>query len=141
MFNIETVPRLFLRFTDTFRKSTAFLVKDQGKWIGVSTDEFALRAEHLFFGLQALGIRPGERVAILSENRVEWPLQVRHRQRARSLFHHPTLARLAALKHSGATTYSCPRTSSWKKLYRVVRACPISNSLPRLIPLAGRNAD
>ena len=108
MFNIETVPRLFLRFTDTFRKSTAFLVKDQGKWIGVSTDEFALRAEHLFFGLRALGIRPGERVAILSENRLEWPLADYATTAAGAITVpiYPTLAPAQieyVLKHSGAT--------------------------------------
>src|SRR5207342_3666832 len=68
-----TVPGLFLRFTETFRKSEAFLIKQNKKWAPVSTDEFACGAERLFFALRALGVNPGDRIAILSENRIEWP--------------------------------------------------------------------
>ena len=46
--------------------------KKDGHWIGVSTDEFLLRVEELFFALRALGVKPGDRIAIMSENRMEW---------------------------------------------------------------------
>jgi long-chain acyl-CoA synthetase len=73
-FGIRTVPDILLRFMQKFRKPDAFKVKRNGEWIDVSTDEFALRVEDLFFALRALGVKAGDRVAIMSENRLEWAI-------------------------------------------------------------------
>jgi len=70
--SITNIPGLLLR--QTSRKLDAFKFKRDGRWINVSTDEFLLRAEELFFALRALGVRPGDRVAIISENRLEWAI-------------------------------------------------------------------
>jgi len=70
--SITNIPGLLLR--QTFRKLDAFKFKRDGHWINVSTDEFLLRAEELFFALRALGVRPHDRVAIISENRLEWAI-------------------------------------------------------------------
>jgi long-chain acyl-CoA synthetase len=43
-----------------------------GGWKEISSAEFLATARSLALGLGALGIRPGERVALLSENRPEW---------------------------------------------------------------------
>jgi long-chain acyl-CoA synthetase len=55
-----------------YRKPDAFRFKRNGQWINVSTDEFLARVEELFFALRVVGLKPGERVAIVSENRLEW---------------------------------------------------------------------
>jgi long-chain acyl-CoA synthetase len=68
----STLPGMLLHSADQCRKSDAFKFKRNGQWINVSTDEFLLRIEELFFGLLALGVKPGDRIAIMSENRVEW---------------------------------------------------------------------
>src|SRR5262249_49080058 len=39
---------------------------------GISSDEFRRAVEELSMGLRELGVEPGDRVAILSENRPEW---------------------------------------------------------------------
>src|SRR5438093_9003338 len=67
-----TLPRMLLHSSDQFRKPDAFKFKRSGEWINVSTGEFLLRVEELFFALAALGVKAGDRVAILSENRLEW---------------------------------------------------------------------
>jgi long-chain acyl-CoA synthetase len=49
-----------------------FVTKTNGVWKGISTQEFINSAMNLSRGLIALGIEPGDRVAVVSANRVEW---------------------------------------------------------------------
>lgn len=51
---------------------TALVVKHGGRWRELSFNEVFERVQQTAFGLQSLGYGPGERVAILSENRPEW---------------------------------------------------------------------
>src|SRR5215475_9163503 len=69
---ISTLPGLLLQSAARYRKPDAFKFKRNGQWINVSTDEFLLRVEELFFALRTLGIKACDRVAIISENRLEW---------------------------------------------------------------------
>ena len=48
--------------------------KRDGRWIAISSDEILRRARHIAAGLYSLGVRRGDRVAILSESRPEWTL-------------------------------------------------------------------
>ncbi len=48
--------------------------KRDGQWLDLSYPDLANRVQDLSLGLQELGIRPGDRVAILSENRPEWAI-------------------------------------------------------------------
>ena len=52
----------------------AYLVRDRGSWREVSWDETGRRVDELAAGFLALGIRKGDRVAILSRTRLEWAL-------------------------------------------------------------------
>jgi long-chain acyl-CoA synthetase len=52
----------------------AMRAKRDGRWVDISHPELAQRVRHLSLGLRALGIAPGDRVAILSENRPEWAI-------------------------------------------------------------------
>src|SRR6266542_6106384 len=45
-----------------------------GTWTPVSARDFGHTVRALSLGLNALGIQPGDRVAILSENRPEWAM-------------------------------------------------------------------
>jgi long-chain acyl-CoA synthetase len=69
-----TLPGMLLHSSNQYRKPDAFKFKRNGSWIDVSTDEFLLRVEELFYALRALGVSAGDRVAIMSENRVEWAI-------------------------------------------------------------------
>jgi long-chain acyl-CoA synthetase len=55
-------------------RPAAFLHKVNGKYQPVSSAAFASRVAALSTGLRALGLQPGERVAILAENCLEWAL-------------------------------------------------------------------
>ncbi len=48
--------------------------KLNSRWIAISSDEMLRRARHIAAGLYSLGVRRGDRVAILSESRPEWTL-------------------------------------------------------------------
>jgi long-chain acyl-CoA synthetase len=48
--------------------------KSDGAWRPVSADEMLRRARWIALGLYSLGIRKGDRVALLSESRLEWVL-------------------------------------------------------------------
>ena len=72
--SVSSLPALLLHSGNQFRKPDAFKFKRNGQWIDVSTDEFLLRVEELFFALLALGLKSRDRVAIISENRLEWAI-------------------------------------------------------------------
>jgi long-chain acyl-CoA synthetase len=52
----------------------AMLYRDAGKWLPISSSEFAGKVAGTVHALRAWGIRKGDRVAILSENRPEWSI-------------------------------------------------------------------
>ena len=49
------------------------LYREAGKWLPISSREFGQRVARTAHALHAWGIQPGDRIAILSENRPEWP--------------------------------------------------------------------
>ena len=71
---IETIPSQFLQSVETFDKKDAFRYKSGGKYVDVSHREALDRVHHAMLALRALGLAKGDRVALLSENRVEWAL-------------------------------------------------------------------
>jgi len=50
------------------------LYRENGQWLPVSSREFGKRVSRLARTLHTWGIKAGDRVAILSENRPEWPM-------------------------------------------------------------------
>jgi len=70
--SVNTLSRLFLRSCRAHRKAGRMLVKKDGAWKPISTDEIESAVRRLSLGLRDLGLKPGDRVAILSENRPEW---------------------------------------------------------------------
>ncbi len=70
-----TLTGLYFGAIDRYRDHPAAMrAKHDGQWVPITHDEMAGRVERLSRGLLALGIAPGDRVAILSENRPEWAL-------------------------------------------------------------------
>ncbi|MEO8591663.1 MAG: long-chain fatty acid--CoA ligase [Flavobacteriales bacterium] len=55
-----------------FPKPDAIATKEAGQWRPYSTGEMVATSEQLARGLMALGVGPGDRVAICSGNRSEW---------------------------------------------------------------------
>jgi long-chain acyl-CoA synthetase len=57
-----------------FPKRESIVTKENGTWKAYSTQELIDTADRLARGLIALGIGPGDRVALASGNRSEWCL-------------------------------------------------------------------
>src|SRR5689334_18797785 len=69
---LRTICDLFYFSVDTFRKPDHLRVKKGGAWRDISSDAYRQAVEELSMALRGLGVEPGDRVAILSENRPEW---------------------------------------------------------------------
>ena len=55
-------------------KPDLLLVKKSGTWTPISTAQFMDSVKAVSSALEGLGLKPGGRVALLSENRPEWPI-------------------------------------------------------------------
>ena len=72
---IQTLADLFLTAVRDKPRDDCFSTRDEtGTWQHVSSADAKRRVLNLRHGLRSLGIEPGDRVAILSENRLEWIL-------------------------------------------------------------------
>jgi len=71
---VQTLNDLFIEAVRQYDKPAAFQVKQGGVWRDIGHREAALAVDELAAGLAELGVDPGDRVAILSENRLEWAL-------------------------------------------------------------------
>ena len=69
----RTLVDIFRNLAET-PKPDLLLSKQGGKWIPVGTAEFMDRVKALSSAFEGLGVKPGGRVALLSENRPEWPI-------------------------------------------------------------------
>ncbi|HKG14620.1 MAG TPA: long-chain fatty acid--CoA ligase [Pyrinomonadaceae bacterium] len=73
--NVEvpaSVPGMCLEALARHAKEDALCLKKEGLWLRISGDAFIARVRAVALGLSSLGVRKGDRVALLSENRPDW---------------------------------------------------------------------
>src|SRR5690242_600082 len=70
----SSVPGLCLAAVLAHNKSDALNYRLDGQWINIDAETFVERVRNCALGLAALGVRPGDRIALLSENRPEWSI-------------------------------------------------------------------
>lgn len=70
----RTLNELFLEANANYSKPDAFLFKSAGKYRGLSSRQVLENVAGLALALDRRGFGPGDRVALLSENRYEWAL-------------------------------------------------------------------
>jgi long-chain acyl-CoA synthetase len=68
----RTLPRLFVEMAERRTDKPFLWRKADGRYRAHLWREVALQVQHLAKGLIALGLEPGDRVALVSENRPEW---------------------------------------------------------------------
>lgn len=70
----QTLAGLFLYASEKHNCPDALNYKKDGKWKAISSDEMIDRAENIALGLYSLGLRKGDKVALLAANSPEWTL-------------------------------------------------------------------
>src|SRR6185503_18993100 len=70
----SSVPGLILGAVSRHNKEDALNYRADGKWHNISATAFIVRVKNVTLGLSSLGVRPGDRIALLSENRPEWSI-------------------------------------------------------------------
>ena len=68
----KSVPDMFLKVCNRFDKKNAYMIKSDGKYQGISFADLKNKVFHFALGLLDAGIRKGDRVGIVAENRLEW---------------------------------------------------------------------
>src|SRR5215211_6337767 len=69
-----TLVDVFIRIARDHKRPDTLNYKSDGRWLSISSEELLARAKLIAAGLHAIGVHRGDRVALLSESRVEWTL-------------------------------------------------------------------
>ncbi|HSY51134.1 MAG TPA: long-chain fatty acid--CoA ligase [Thermoanaerobaculia bacterium] len=115
--------------TCTLERSAATKYKRDGRWVDTSVDEFRDTVRYFATGLHNLGLKHGDRVAILSENRPEWAMAdfAILASAAVTVPVYPTLLGWQIeyiLNDSGAVAVICSNEEQMKKVAGIRDHCP-----------------
>jgi long-chain acyl-CoA synthetase len=126
-----------------FPKRESIVTKENGTWKAYSTQELIDTADRLARGLIALGIGPGDRVALASGNRSEWCLmdQAILRAGAINVPIYPTSSVEDygyVLQHSESKAFFCSNPEILAKAVIAQKACPALTHLFTFDPVEGQ---
>ncbi len=68
----KTISQLFLNTVKSYKKDDLMMYKKEGNYIPISTESLEKRVKNFSLGLKDLGLKPADKLIILSENRPEW---------------------------------------------------------------------
>jgi long-chain acyl-CoA synthetase len=71
---IETLCQMYFYSIDRHRKRKRFLQKTKGKYRAISTTDFSAFVKDFALGLRKIGIKRGDKLAILSYNCINWAI-------------------------------------------------------------------
>ena len=124
-----TLIDVFMRAAHVHHRPDALNYKRDGRWVPLSSDEMLERVKDIAAGLHAIGIRHGDRVALLADSRVEWTLTD-----AGCLFAsavdvpiYPTLSPPQVqyiLKDSGSSALFLANREKFLELQQILDECP-----------------
>ncbi len=146
-----TLVEVFEYVTRVHKRPDTLNYKHDGRWVSISSDEMLRRIRNIAGGLYSLGVRGGDRVAILSESRPEWTLTD-----AGCIFTgaidvpiYPTLTPLQVryiLKDAGARVLVIQNEEKFLQIREILSECPSvehlvfiekpATQIPRSISLA-----
>jgi len=70
--NVTRIFDLLPHYKKYFPKADAVCGKENGVWVHYSIDEYIRKSEQLAFGFIKMGIKKGDKIASISNNRPEW---------------------------------------------------------------------
>jgi long-chain acyl-CoA synthetase len=139
-FERDTINRIFFEAIDRFGPHEALRFKREGRWQSLTYREVELQVAHTAFLLMGCKLVPGDRVAILSENRPEWAV-VDYAALALGLVVVPVYPTLPAdqvafiLRDSGARAVFASSVAQLEKIL------PLRSQLPALERVFGFDRD
>ena len=68
----QTIPQFLYESLLRFKKADAWNYKVNDSWQGISYTEIIEKLKKITLGLADIGVKAGDKVAIISENRREW---------------------------------------------------------------------
>ncbi|MGC8579120.1 MAG: AMP-dependent synthetase/ligase [bacterium] len=71
-YRYRTIPDMFYKQAETYSNRVWRRYKKDGRWVDITWNEAREQIENFAMGLIRLGIKPKDKVVILSENRNEW---------------------------------------------------------------------
>ncbi len=125
-----TLTKLFFDAIEKYAgRPAAFRYKAAGAWLPITHRETVDRVRNISFGLLELGVKAGDRVALLSENRPEWAFAdyACLAARAADVPIYPTLPAKQAeyiLRDSGAAVVFCSNDAQLDKVLEVRGGLP-----------------
>lgn len=125
----KTLVEMFERAVRLHNKRDALNYKRDGAWRSISSDEMLERARCIALGLYKLGLKHGDRAAILSENCPEWTLTDAGCQFAGAIDVpiYPTLTPPQVcyiLRDSGARALFIQNRAKFEQIKGVLKDCP-----------------
>jgi long-chain acyl-CoA synthetase len=70
----QTLADLFLQSAKQHNRKDALNYKRDNAWVSISSDEIISRAKNISLGLYSLGVKNGDRIAILAPNSPDWTI-------------------------------------------------------------------
>lgn len=131
----KTVAELFIKSAKKNNRADALNFKKNGEWQKISSDEMISRAENIALGLYDLGLRKGDRIALIAANSPEWTLTDAGCQFA-GIVDAPVYTTLALdgvkyiINDAGAKILFLENAESYERLRETLSECP---TLERII--------
>ena len=125
----QSIPAVLKDNAKKFGKKTAISYKKKGVYLPLTYEEFYDRVLMLARGLRRAGVTPGDKVAIFSENRLEWAIADFGIQCAGGItvpIYATNTGKQAAyvLNHCEARIVFCSTKAQYEKLYQVKDQLP-----------------
>ena len=131
----RTLAELFLYAVEKHNRKDALNFKKDGEWWAISSDEMLSHIENIALGLYALGLRKGDRMAMIAANSPEWTLTDAACQFA-GIIDAPIYTTLAPdavryiINDAGAKVFFIENREAFERLSKVLPEC---SSLEKLI--------
>ena len=125
----QTLAELFTKAVEKHSRADALNFKQDGEWRSISSAEMISRAENIALGLYSIGLRKGDKAALLAANSPEWTLTDAGCQFSGvvDVPIYTTLAPSAVeyiIKDSGAKIFFLQNKKIYEKLKNVLFDCP-----------------
>jgi long-chain acyl-CoA synthetase len=143
---VSTVPRLLLERAAATPERVVFRHKHRGIWQPIDWRTYADRTAAFALGLESLGVGPGDRVAIHSENRPEWVYADVATESLRAIVvgvypTNPTAELRYLLQNSGSKVVICEDQEQLDKAIEALPDCPEVEHLVIIDPRGTKHYD